>query len=191
MSDLAGSNMDYIKKTVGIANLHYPERSYVIYVVNAPFYASLGWKLIKPLVHENTQKKVKILSASETLKGLQEHIDISQIPEFYGGQLDYGGHDSCRFNSPDVLAMDEYVRKLNGEEGEAQNNVPFARAAASSDAEDNLNTAAPAPPGEAGEAVPEDDRAEAPRVVYRRASAVLRPPGVVDASSPAPSDGGE
>jgi len=64
MSDMAGSNMDYIKKTIGIANTHYPERSFVIFVINAPFYASLAWKILKPLVHENTQRKVRILSAA-------------------------------------------------------------------------------------------------------------------------------
>lgn len=127
MTDLAGNNMEYIKKTVGIANLHYPERSYVIFIVNAPFFASIGWKLVKPLVHENTQQKVRILSASETLKGLLEHIDIDQIPEYYGGNLDYGGHDSCRFKCPDVVAMDEYVRKLNeGEIGVSQSRIPFS-----------------------------------------------------------------
>jgi len=26
MFDLAGSNLDYLKKTIGIANAHYPER---------------------------------------------------------------------------------------------------------------------------------------------------------------------
>ena len=45
-----GSNMDYLKKTISIANQHYPERSYVIYILNAPFYASMMWKIVKPLV---------------------------------------------------------------------------------------------------------------------------------------------
>jgi CRAL/TRIO domain len=105
MGDLAGENFTYVSTTIGYANAHYPERSYVIFIVNAPVWFSMLWKIIKPMVHENTQKKVRILSRSETLKGLQEHIDISQIPELYGGQCDYGGHDSCRFNTPDVKAM--------------------------------------------------------------------------------------
>ena len=75
------------------------------------------WTLIKPLVHENTQKKIRILNRSATLKGLQEHIDISQIPEYYGGHLSYGsGNDSCRFNSPEQVAMNEYVSKLNNKQ---------------------------------------------------------------------------
>eukprot|EP01039_Chlorochromonas_danica_P008680 gene8680-9563_t len=113
-SDMAGDNLTFLKKSIGIANQHYPERSYIIYLINAPFFFSFLWKIVKPMVHENTQKKVRILSSKETLKGLQEHIDISQIPIYYGGQLDYGGGaDSCRFNSPEAIALNEYVRKLN------------------------------------------------------------------------------
>jgi hypothetical protein len=197
MSDLAGSNMDYIKKTVGIANMHYPERSYVIYVINAPFFASIGWKLLKPLVHENTQKKVKILSASETLKGLQEHIDITQIPEYYGGQLDFGGHDSCRFSSPDVVDMEEYVKRLNGE-GVIQSNVPFSASAPVSTELPETPTpkadgAQSAPPGKAGEQREPETYSERPAggPAHRRASGVMRPASAMDFSSPAPSDGGK
>eukprot|EP01035_Chromulina_nebulosa_P019986 gene19986-25956_t len=89
MSDVAGDQLEYLKKTAAIANHHYPERSYVIYVVNAPVWFSFLWRIIKPLVHENTQKKIRILSRAGTLVGLQEHIDISNIPSYYGGQLDY------------------------------------------------------------------------------------------------------
>ena len=192
MSDLAGNNMEYIKKTVGIANQHYPERSYVIFVVNAPFFASLAWKLVKPLVDEKTQKKVKILSASESLKGLQEHIDMDQIPEYYGGELDYGGHDSCRFNSPDVLAMEEYVKKINeGENGVTQSKIPFSdkvsseHGAADAPASSIPHTesgAAIAPPGNAGDDPTQNSPTrEAPKTHGSSAQ------NLHDAHSPAPS----
>lgn len=113
MGDLTGEKLEHLKRSVSAANQHYPERSFVIFVVNAPMWFSFIWKLVKPLVHENTQKKVKILSKREVLAGMQEHIDISQIPEYYGGQLDFGGKDSCRFKSPQVLEMERYVRELN------------------------------------------------------------------------------
>ena len=113
MSDLAGNSMEYLKKTVGYANQHYPERSYVIFIVNVPYFFSWAWKIVKPLVHPNTQKKVRILSSKEVLAGLSEYIDVDQIPEYYGGKLDFGGHDSCRFHCPESLEMNEYVRKIN------------------------------------------------------------------------------
>lgn len=96
MSSLGGEALDMLRKTIAWANQHYPERSYAILVVNAPSWFSFLWRLIKSLVHENTQKKVRVLSKREVLDGLLEYIDIEQIPEYYGGKLDYGGHDSCR-----------------------------------------------------------------------------------------------
>jgi hypothetical protein len=137
MSDLTGEKIEHLKKSVGAANAHYPERSYVIFVVNAPVWFSFIWKIVKPLVHENTQKKVKILSKRETLQGLQEHLDISQIPEYYGGELDFGGHDSCRFKSPQVLEMERFVRELNAEATQDVFN-------------DNASPASPLPPGQRG-----------------------------------------
>lgn len=113
MGDLAGDNLDYVRKTIGYANAHYPERSYVIYLVNAPIWFSILWRVVRPLVHPNTQKKVRILTKSESLKGLQEHIDISNIPEYYGGELDFGGHDSCRYQSPEVIELNNFVQRVN------------------------------------------------------------------------------
>jgi hypothetical protein len=84
----------------------------MIFLVNVPSWFSFIWRIVKPMVHEvhprlfaspdrltepqNTQKKVKILSKREVLAGLSEHIDVNQIPVYYGGKLDMGGHDSCR-----------------------------------------------------------------------------------------------
>lgn len=129
LGDLAGDNMAFLKKTISYANQHYPERSHAICVVNAPFFFSMLWKIVKPMVHENTQKKVKILTAKETLAGLQEHIDISQIPSFYGGGLDFGGKDSCRFNCPESVELNEYVRALNEKGSGIQNRTPFDNSA--------------------------------------------------------------
>jgi len=153
MSDLAGDNLNFIKRTISIANQHYPERSFVIYIVNAPFFFSMAWRLVKPLVHENTQKKVKILTGKEAiLAGLMEHIDIEQIPVYYGGKLVVGDNpnevDCCRFNSPEVLVMNEYVRKLNEQSSGSLNNVPFSAPVAQPAVTANL------PPGNPGDLPP-------------------------------------
>lgn len=116
LRDLAGTNLEYVKAAMGYANQHYPERSHIVFIVNAPWYFSVGWKMVKGWVHPNTQKKINILSPSETLSGLQKHIDISQIPVYYGGELDYSDGkdpDSCRFSDPVNVALQEYVDRLN------------------------------------------------------------------------------
>lgn len=52
---IAGEGMEYLKKTIGIANAHYPERSYLIFIVNAPSFFSWVWSMIKPFINVNTQ----------------------------------------------------------------------------------------------------------------------------------------
>eukprot|EP00602_Paraphysomonas_sp_CaronLab_P003563 CAMPEP_0185027420 /NCGR_PEP_ID=MMETSP1103-20130426/12453_1 /TAXON_ID=36769 /ORGANISM="Paraphysomonas bandaiensis, Strain Caron Lab Isolate" /LENGTH=627 /DNA_ID=CAMNT_0027561407 /DNA_START=472 /DNA_END=2352 /DNA_ORIENTATION=- len=113
MGDLAGDALDFVRKSVAIANHHYPERAFVIFLVNVPSWFSFIWRVVKPLVHENTQKKIKILSKKEVLAGLNEFIDFDQIPVYYGGGRDMGGHDSCRYESEFEKDMAEYVRRLN------------------------------------------------------------------------------
>lgn len=140
MGDLAGDNLEYVRKTIGYANAHYPERSYVIYLVNAPYWFSLLWQIVRPMVHPNTQAKVRILTKGATLKGLQEHIDISNIPEFYGGQLDFGGHDSCRFHSPEVVELNNFVQRINEGMPQPKNNF-----------DENFVNSSPSPPGRPGE----------------------------------------
>ena len=115
--DFMGKTLEFVKKSVQVAGQHYPERSFVIYVVNANSIFTTIWSIIKGWIHENTVKKVRILGPSETLSGLQEHIDISQIPEYYGGELKYGDDvDGCRYHAPESEELYELVRKVNSGE---------------------------------------------------------------------------
>ena len=96
ITDAAGAKLEYLKRTIHIANQHYPERGYVIYVLNAPYYVSFAYNLIKPWVDPATLRKVRVLRPGETLQGLLEHISIDQIPTYYGGQMQCGGEASSR-----------------------------------------------------------------------------------------------
>jgi len=60
ISDLVGPKLECVKRCVGMANQHYPERSLVVYFVNASWFFTSVWAVIKPWVHPNTQKKVGI-----------------------------------------------------------------------------------------------------------------------------------
>lgn len=111
----SGDMLELGRKMISIANAHYPERSYVVFMVNVPSWYSFCWRLAKPLVNEKTQAKIKILSKRELLAGLLEHIDLSEIPIYYGGQKSFGGDDpdNCRRQSPDEVGLYEYVHRLN------------------------------------------------------------------------------
>ena len=99
ITDAAGAKLEYLKRTIHIANQHYPERGHVIYVLNAPYYVSFAYNLIKPWVDPATLKKVRVLRPGETLQGLLEHISIDQIPTYYGGQMECGGGGSSSSDS--------------------------------------------------------------------------------------------
>lgn len=47
MSSLTGEPFKFLNASIKCANAHYPERSYVIYIVNAPGWFSFLWKMIK------------------------------------------------------------------------------------------------------------------------------------------------
>jgi len=120
LSDVKGEALEFVRKTVSYANQHYPERAHTIFLVNVPSWFSWTYKMLKPLIHENTQKKVKILSKKEVLGGLSEFFDVSQIPVYYGGELDFevgdkrgNGNDSCRFQSIEEVYMAKMTDRLN------------------------------------------------------------------------------
>jgi len=186
MGTLSGEPLEILKTTVGWANQHYPERSFVICVVNAPYWFSMIWKMVKSLVHENTQRKVRILAKKDVLSGLSEFIDVDQIPEWYGGKLDYGGADSCRFKSPDVVAMNAYVKSLN--EGLSAEQLAAQKSAMyDGDGSGAVNNA---PPGLLGDTDPslaasmKDVTAEPATTPSSGVNAQL----TVDTSAPVPAD---
>ncbi|KAI8000091.1 Phosphatidylinositol/phosphatidylcholine transfer protein SFH2 [Camellia lanceoleosa] len=47
-----------------IDDLNYPEKTLTYYIVNAPYIFSACWKVVKPLLHERTRKKIQVLSGS-------------------------------------------------------------------------------------------------------------------------------
>lgn len=64
-----------------IDDLNYPERTTAYYIVNAPYVFSSCWKVVKPLLHERTRKKVQVLPGcgrDELLK----IMDYTSLPHF-------------------------------------------------------------------------------------------------------------
>jgi len=109
-----GDAIEYTKKTIAVANGHYPERSHIVFVINVPTWFSGLWSILKVFIDKRSVEKVRIYSEANTLKGLQEHIDFDQIPVYYGGGLSFGADiDSCRWSSPDVLDMNDWFAAVN------------------------------------------------------------------------------
>ena len=69
LSDLAGEKLEFLRKTVSAANSHYPERSFMIMIINVPYWFSIVWNIVKPYIHEKTLKRMRVLNKSQVLEG--------------------------------------------------------------------------------------------------------------------------
>jgi len=87
VSDLKGDVLKFIKATSKIMQDHYPEKSQVILVINAPMIFTAVWAIMKQFINERTQSKVRILSPGKTFGGMSEFIEAKDIPVKYGGDL--------------------------------------------------------------------------------------------------------
>ncbi|GAB2295543.1 hypothetical protein Dimus_029707 [Dionaea muscipula] len=65
----------------------YPERVEKVFVAHPPYIFMLAWKLLQPLVDENTKKKIVFVEDKKLKSTLLADIDESQLPEIYGGKL--------------------------------------------------------------------------------------------------------
>jgi hypothetical protein len=83
----AGEVMEFVKKAMQIVQEHYPERSYLVFLVNAPRWFSSIWTVVRPLINPETVKKIKIMSSGFEAELLKE-IDESELPRRYGGTND-------------------------------------------------------------------------------------------------------
>eukprot|EP01043_Picozoa_sp_COSAG02_P022590 COSAG02_NODE_1178_length_14042_cov_11.526674_19_plen_129_part_00 len=99
------SNITVVKKIASTATANFAELCDKVFVVNAPWYAVNGWKLVKPLLPPATQEKVNILGDGDFLPLLDEFVDRDQLPSFLGGGGDEtGGVDMIGVRTRHTLA---------------------------------------------------------------------------------------
>jgi phosphatidylinositol/phosphatidylcholine transfer protein len=90
ISDLTGfgvrhaKGLSLLKHFIEIDAANYPETLSKAFVINAPWYYSVMWKIIRPLVDPVTRQKVHVLG-SNFKEVLLQHIDADQLPIEYGG----------------------------------------------------------------------------------------------------------
>ncbi|KAK4414063.1 Sec14 cytosolic factor [Sesamum alatum] len=66
---------------------YYPERLGKMFVIHVPYVFMTLWKIIYPLIDENTRTKIIFVENKKLQATLLEEIDESQLPEIYGGKL--------------------------------------------------------------------------------------------------------
>jgi hypothetical protein len=75
-----------VRRSLEIDQQYYPERLNRLFVINAPWFFTAIYALVSPWIDPITAKKIVIVG-SDYMDTLLESIDISQIPEQLGGNM--------------------------------------------------------------------------------------------------------
>ena len=81
------ANVRVIKEVAKIGTSYYPEIMRKVTIVNMPWAFAAVWKLVAPLLPEQTRQKVAIYG-SDFLPSLLDDIDEADLPAFLGGKKD-------------------------------------------------------------------------------------------------------
>jgi hypothetical protein len=85
LRDARGLVMDFIRQASKTISTHYPERSYMIFIINVPSWFNMVWNVIKPFLDPVTLQKIRIHKTNYQQDLLKE-IEPANLPVLYGGQ---------------------------------------------------------------------------------------------------------
>ncbi|CAN0063251.1 unnamed protein product [Ectocarpus fasciculatus] len=89
---LAGKIQEYVKAVAQLARLYYVERCHKTFVVNAPAWFGLSFRVVSPFLSARTRQKIRILGSDLTV--LQDEIAPQFLPVEYGGTMSVPVSDS-------------------------------------------------------------------------------------------------
>lgn len=112
LSMFAGEVKEFLVRSAKMIGAHYPERSYKIFILNAPWWFSVVWKFVSPFVHANTRAKV-VVCGSNFLSTLGELVDLDNVPTAVGGN-----DPTPVLKSPQEVEMRNHVMKILMEKGQ-------------------------------------------------------------------------
>ena len=73
---------NFMKKFVKMMSDHYPQRSHKTLIINAPTWANMAFKVVKPLLRESTKKKITLLNGGKAQdKALIEILGKDSVPK--------------------------------------------------------------------------------------------------------------
>eukprot|EP00887_Chlorella_sp_A99_P001849 scaffold19.g1849.t1 len=101
----------YLKRAGALLGTFYPQRLHKAFLVNAPTWSSIIWKLISAVIPQNTRERLQLFSKAEreaARRALLEWMPEDQLPLEFGGTADPAGLQQLE------REMLEYVRSLGG-----------------------------------------------------------------------------
>ncbi|GMI30289.1 hypothetical protein TrCOL_g5531 [Triparma columacea] len=87
------SNFDFLSKFVNTLSMHYPSRSHLTIIVNAPAWFPKVYGAISPLLREKTREKVRVIG---DVSGKGKHVDANRaaLRDMLGDDCDLSFLDS-------------------------------------------------------------------------------------------------
>lgn len=82
--DFAGENVEFIRKAMAVVQEHYPERGFMVFVINAPRWFTGVWAVVSAWVNPVTLKKIRICGTNYQ-EELFKFVDRDALPICYGG----------------------------------------------------------------------------------------------------------
>ncbi|XP_055928234.1 SEC14-like protein 2 [Argiope bruennichi] len=77
--------IDVLITLVKMYDANYPERLKTGYLINASFYFTIIWSVIKPFLSAETNRKIKIFGKEGWQEELKRDIGVDHLPKFLGG----------------------------------------------------------------------------------------------------------
>jgi len=129
MRDLRSAGFKLITRVGAMLSMNYPQRLQRCFLINAPGWWAVAWKMISPVIPAKIRAQMSLYSKSDkehAFKAMLDWIDEGVIPVAYGGKNELP-LSQCSME----IALKEYVDKLNtkalpseeeergGEEGES------------------------------------------------------------------------
>ena len=122
MGDLRSPGFKLIAQVGAMLSMNYPQRLHRCFLINAPGWWAVAWKLISPIVPAKVRAQMSLFSKNDkeqALKSMLEWIDEDVIPVAYGGK---NMLPLCQCSLE--VAMARFVGKLNAhlpiEEGDEE-----------------------------------------------------------------------
>jgi hypothetical protein len=89
LADVTGEVVNVAKMAVGLTSTHYPARSCRTLILFVPGWFNLIFRFVKPMLNEDTRKKIVFLDEGAVRQGaMLEYIDSEFLPKEYGGKCE-------------------------------------------------------------------------------------------------------
>ncbi|KAJ5770055.1 CRAL/TRIO domain-containing protein [Penicillium nucicola] len=106
----------YLQDASRIGTDFYPETLARVFVVGAPVFFRTIWDVASQWFAPDTRSRISIVSSSDLKPSLLSQIDATDLPQEYGGEIEWQWGDPPNLDSPTKKLVDELYHKSERDE---------------------------------------------------------------------------